>query len=77
MVLFQFMVKVFSIEQFAEDTKGLLDVLKINKSDVLGYSMGGMIAQELTLNHADKVDDLIIMLLIVVLRIYRFIQLKN
>lgn len=52
--------KTFSIEQFAEDTKGLLDALKINKSDVLGYSMGGMIAQELILQHPDKVDDLII-----------------
>jgi pimeloyl-ACP methyl ester carboxylesterase len=52
--------KNFTIEQFAADTAGLLDALKINKSDVLGYSMGGMIAQQLTLNYPDKVDDLII-----------------
>jgi pimeloyl-ACP methyl ester carboxylesterase len=52
--------KNFSIDQFAADSAGLLDALKINKSDVLGYSMGGMIAQQLTLNYPDKVDDLII-----------------
>ena len=40
--------KNFTIEQFAADSAGLLDALKINKSDVLGYSMGGMIAQQLT-----------------------------
>jgi pimeloyl-ACP methyl ester carboxylesterase len=52
--------KNFTIEQFAADTAGLLDALKINKSDVLGFSMGGMIAQQLTVNYPDKVDDLII-----------------
>jgi pimeloyl-ACP methyl ester carboxylesterase len=52
--------KNFTIEQFATDTAGLLDALNINKSDILGFSMGGMIAQQLTLNYPDKVDDLII-----------------
>jgi hypothetical protein len=39
--------KPFSIQQFANDTLGLLDVLKIQKVDVLGFSMGSFIAQEL------------------------------
>jgi pimeloyl-ACP methyl ester carboxylesterase len=52
--------KNFTIDEFAKDSAWLLDSLKINKSDVLGYSMGGMIAQQLTLNYPDKVDDLII-----------------
>jgi len=52
--------KNFTIEQFAADSSGLLDALKINKSNVLGYSMGGMIAQQLTLDYPDKVNDLII-----------------
>ena len=52
--------KNFSIDQFAADSIGLLDALNINKSDVLGHSMGGMIAQQLTLDYPDKVDDLII-----------------
>jgi pimeloyl-ACP methyl ester carboxylesterase len=38
----------FSIQQFANDTAGLLDALKIRKADVLGYSMGSFIAQQLT-----------------------------
>jgi pimeloyl-ACP methyl ester carboxylesterase len=52
--------KDYTINQLADDAKGLLDVLNITKADILGYSMGGMIAQELTLQHKDKVDDLII-----------------
>ena len=52
--------KNFTIEQFATDSAGLLNTLKINKSNVLGYSMGGMIAQQLTLDYSDKVNDLII-----------------
>ena len=41
--------KNYTINQLADDTVGLLDALKTNKSDVLDYSMGGFIAQELTL----------------------------
>jgi pimeloyl-ACP methyl ester carboxylesterase len=50
----------FSIPQFADDTSGLLDVLKIKKADVMGWSMGGFIAQELALSHPDKVGKLVI-----------------
>lgn len=52
--------KNFTMEQFAKDAVELLNALNISKADVLGYSMGGMIAQELTLRYPDKVDDLII-----------------
>jgi pimeloyl-ACP methyl ester carboxylesterase len=52
--------KRFSIVQFANDTASLLDVLEIKQIDVLGYSMGGIIAQELALNHPDRVGKLII-----------------
>ncbi len=52
--------KGFSITQFANDTASLLDVLEIKQIDVLGYSMGGIIAQELALNHPDRVGKLII-----------------
>ena len=41
----------FSIQQFANDTVGLLDALKIRKADVLGYSMGSFVAQQLTVTH--------------------------
>ena len=52
--------KPFSIEQFANDTAGLLDALQIEKADVLGVSLGTFIAQELTLNYPQKVDRLIL-----------------
>jgi pimeloyl-ACP methyl ester carboxylesterase len=50
----------FSIEQFANDTAGLLDALQIVRADVLGASLGSFIAQELTLNYPEKVDRLIL-----------------
>jgi pimeloyl-ACP methyl ester carboxylesterase len=52
--------KQFSISQFAKDTAGLLDALKIQKADVLGRSLGSYIAQELTLANPDKVNNLIL-----------------
>jgi pimeloyl-ACP methyl ester carboxylesterase len=52
--------KQFSISQFAKDTAGLLDALKIAKADVLGWSLGSYIAQELTLTNPDKVSNLIL-----------------
>jgi pimeloyl-ACP methyl ester carboxylesterase len=52
--------RFFSIAQFANDTAGLLDVLEIKQADVLGFSMGGFIAQELALTHPDRVGKLII-----------------
>src|SRR5215211_2054828 len=52
--------KPFSIEQFANDTAGLLDALQIEKADVLGASLGSFIAQELTLDFPQKVDRLVL-----------------
>ena len=48
-----------SIQLFANDTAGLIDALGIRKPvDILGLSMGGFIAQELTFLHPDKVNRL-------------------
>lgn len=53
--------KTPSIQQFANDTSALIDVLGIKKPvDIFGLSMGGFIAQELTLLHPEKVNRLII-----------------
>jgi pimeloyl-ACP methyl ester carboxylesterase len=52
--------KGFSISQFANDTVGLLDALKIEKVDVLGSSMGSFIAQELALKNLNRVSSLIL-----------------
>jgi pimeloyl-ACP methyl ester carboxylesterase len=50
----------FTIDQFANDTVGLLDALNIRKVDVLGFSMASFIAQQLTLMHPEKVNRLIL-----------------
>jgi pimeloyl-ACP methyl ester carboxylesterase len=52
--------KPFSIQQFANDTVSLLYALKIQKADVLGFSMASFIAQEITLLHPEKVNRLIL-----------------
>ncbi|TSA52632.1 MAG: alpha/beta hydrolase [Planctomycetaceae bacterium] len=50
----------FTIEQFADDTAGLMDALGIQNAHVLGWSMGTDIAQELVLRHPEKVNKLIL-----------------
>lgn len=50
----------FTMEQFADDTAGLMDALGIQKAHVLGWSMGTNIAQELALRHPEKVNKLIL-----------------
>jgi pimeloyl-ACP methyl ester carboxylesterase len=47
-----------TIAQLAEDASALLAALGIESADVLGISMGGMIAQELTLTHPEQVRTL-------------------
>ena len=51
--------KEFSINQFANDTIGLLDALNIERADILGSSMGS-IAQELALKYPNRVNNLIL-----------------
>jgi pimeloyl-ACP methyl ester carboxylesterase len=50
----------FSISQFANDTAGLLDALKIDKADVFGHSMGSFIAQELALMSPERINSLVL-----------------
>jgi pimeloyl-ACP methyl ester carboxylesterase len=52
--------KEFSIRLFADDTVGLMNALGISQANILGWSMGGFIAQELTLNYPEKVKKLIL-----------------
>ena len=51
----------YSIKQMAGDALSLLNYLGISKVHVAGHSMGGQIAQELTLAHPEKVKSLILL----------------
>ncbi|HMO55034.1 MAG TPA: alpha/beta hydrolase, partial [Tepidiformaceae bacterium] len=53
--------KPYSIEGMADDLAALLDELKISKAHIVGYSMGGMIAQEFALKYPGKVDRLVLL----------------
>ena len=50
----------YTIKLFADDTAGLMDALGISRAHVFGVSMGGAIAQELVLNHLEKVEKLVL-----------------
>ncbi len=43
-------------EQMADDTAALLKHLKIEKADLFGYSMGGIVALAVAIRHPDLVD---------------------
>lgn len=51
----------YSIQEMANDAAALLDYLKIDKVHLAGHSMGGQIAQELTLAYPEKVKSLILL----------------
>ena len=49
----------YTLDDMADDAKGLLDALKIGKAHICGTSMGGMIAQTLAIRHPSRVLSLI------------------
>lgn len=50
----------FRIADFGADTAALMDALRIERAHVVGSSMGGAIAQELTLAHPDRIASLVL-----------------
>ena len=52
--------KPYTYQQLATDAAGLLDALKIPKADVMGYSLGSFIAQQITMMYPDKVNSLVL-----------------
>jgi pimeloyl-ACP methyl ester carboxylesterase len=53
-------VKNYTIADLADDAAGLLKALKIDQAHVFGVSMGGMVAQQVALKHADKLNKLVL-----------------
>jgi pimeloyl-ACP methyl ester carboxylesterase len=50
----------YTMQQLANDTAGLLDALNIQNANVLGYSLGSYVAQQLALTNPEKVSRLIL-----------------
>jgi pimeloyl-ACP methyl ester carboxylesterase len=50
----------YSIKLLANDTAGLMDALKIQQANVLGYSMGTFTTQQFAITHPDKVSSIIL-----------------
>jgi len=50
----------FSFPSLAEDMSALLDFLKVDSADVIGYSMGGGVAQQLAIRHPEHVRKLVL-----------------
>ena len=50
--------KPYTYQQLANDAAGLLDALKIPKADVMGYSLGSYIVQQIAIMYPDKVNTL-------------------
>lgn len=45
----------YTLDDMANDGIAVLDALGVEKAHVVGVSMGGMIAQQMTINHPDRV----------------------
>jgi pimeloyl-ACP methyl ester carboxylesterase len=52
--------KSYTHQQLANDAGDLLDTLKISKADVLGYSLGSHLAQQVTIMYPDKVRSVVL-----------------
>jgi pimeloyl-ACP methyl ester carboxylesterase len=55
------MRRPFTIADLAADAIAVMDELEIGQATVVGLSMGGMIAQELALRHAERVRHLVLL----------------
>ena len=50
----------YTMNMLADDVKGLMDFIGVEKAHLIGRSFGGMIAQHFVLKYPDKVDKLIL-----------------
>ena len=50
----------FTIADMAQDTAGLMDAVGLQSAHVMGISMGGMVAQQLVIEHPERVRGLVL-----------------
>lgn len=50
----------YTIADMADDVAGLLDALEIDRTHLVGLSMGSMIGMEFALRHSDRLDRLVL-----------------
>lgn len=50
----------YSVETFAEDALGLIDALGVEKTDLLGFSLGGCIALELAARYSERIGKMVL-----------------
>jgi pimeloyl-ACP methyl ester carboxylesterase len=53
--------KPFDIAQLANDAAHVIEALGFTRTSVLGWSMGGFVAQTLAVQHPDRVDKLVLL----------------
>jgi pimeloyl-ACP methyl ester carboxylesterase len=51
----------FDVEQLADDAARVIEVLGIERTNLLGWSMGGFIAQTLALQHPSRINKLVLL----------------
>ena len=51
----------FDIAKLADDTARVIETLGVERANVMGWSMGGFIAQALALKHANRVEKLVLL----------------
>ena len=50
----------FALDDFARDAIALLDALGIQRADIVGHSMGSLVAQRVAIEHPARVDRLVL-----------------
>jgi 3-oxoadipate enol-lactonase len=50
----------FGVADMAADIVAVLDAAGVRRAHVMGASLGGMVAQELAVNHSERVEDLVL-----------------
>ena len=49
-----------TLDMLADDINGLMDYLKIDKAHIIGWSMGGIIAQKFAVKYPERIEKLIL-----------------